>query len=113
MPEPGACSLPFACRWILSRLSNAVAATIAGLETYDFAGATQVGRQLQQPLSSPGHLVTVLFTTVILYILLPIFMGLHPLQLAKLVLSSVGALCMVAVRFVRRIHRACETACAR
>lgn len=34
--------LPFACRWILSRLTAAIDRTVKALEAYDFAIATQV-----------------------------------------------------------------------
>jgi hypothetical protein len=33
---------PFACRWILSKLNGAVAATVKGLEAYEFSAATSV-----------------------------------------------------------------------
>ena len=35
--------LPFACRWILSRLAGVVAATIEGFASYNFGEAVQVG----------------------------------------------------------------------
>lgn len=34
-------SLPFACRWVLSRLNGAVAGTVKGMEAYEFGAATQ------------------------------------------------------------------------
>ncbi|KAK9820072.1 hypothetical protein WJX72_005790 [[Myrmecia] bisecta] len=41
-PEaPRARSLPFACRWVLSRLKAAIDATVKGLEGYDFSTSTQ------------------------------------------------------------------------
>jgi isoleucyl-tRNA synthetase len=35
-------SFPFASRWILSKLNGAVAATVRGMESYEFATATSV-----------------------------------------------------------------------
>ena len=39
---PSAASLPFACHWILSRLSAATEATVSAFETYAFSAASQV-----------------------------------------------------------------------
>jgi valyl-tRNA synthetase len=39
-PKPE--SLPFPCRWILSRLNSGIRCTVSGLETYNFSAATQV-----------------------------------------------------------------------
>ena len=39
---PSPAGLPFACRWILSRLNAAIEATVTAFTTYAFSAATQV-----------------------------------------------------------------------
>ena len=39
---PSPTGLPFACRWILSRLNSATEATVTAFETYTFSAASQV-----------------------------------------------------------------------
>ena len=42
--------LTFACRWIISRLNNAISRVVSALEAYDFANATQVSLCWLTPL---------------------------------------------------------------
>ena len=42
-------ALPFACRWVLSKLNAAVETTVKGMEAYEFAAATSVREGSQRP----------------------------------------------------------------